>query len=74
MVLPALEVPATSLETTTSSTAAQALAPTLPEAGGNQIGLILRGAALLLLAGGAVTAFLSSRNKRVQTAVADTGD
>jgi hypothetical protein len=70
-ILPALEVPATTLETTNVSTAVEAAAPATNAV---DLALILRGAAVLLLAGGALTAFLAGRGKGPKAAVVETGD
>jgi hypothetical protein len=79
MILPAVEVPVTNLETTTVSTAAEsaalASAPAAAAAAdAPDLAPILRGAAVLLLAAGALTAFLAVRRKEPRTAVVEAGD
>jgi hypothetical protein len=74
IVLSEVAVPATSLETTASSTAVEAAAPAVQAANTFDVSLILRGAAVLLLVGGVVMAFLSVRRKQPQAAVVDAGD
>jgi hypothetical protein len=74
VILPEVAVPATSLDTTASSTAVEAAAPAVQAANTFDVSLILRGAAVLLLVGGVVTAFLAGRRKQPQAAVVDVGD
>lgn len=72
-ILPAVEAPATNLQTT-SSTAVEAAAPAALATSASDLAPILRGAAVVLLAAGALTAFLAARRRRPQAAVVEAGD
>jgi hypothetical protein len=72
-ILPAVKAPAANLQTT-SSTAVEAAAPAAPAASSPDLTPLLRGAAVLLLAAGALTAFLAARRKQPRTAVVEAGD
>jgi hypothetical protein len=73
-ILPAVKVPAASLETTTTSTAVEAAALTTATATATNTAGLLRGAAVLLLAAGAGVSFLAVRRRQPQPAVVDAGD
>lgn len=72
-VLPELKVPATSLESTTSSMATEAIAPATPAINIPGFNLILRGAASLLLVAGITMAFMVRRHKEPRAAVLEPG-